>query len=74
MQKLLLLATVLLALLLSACGQKGPLYIPSEQEGPAVAPASSSPSSAEDINQELEDAKRAPSQDDVTLDESEDER
>jgi predicted small lipoprotein YifL len=62
MPKRVMLVPVLLALLLSACGQKGPLYIPPEQQGPAAGPIEGGGAGAEDIDEEMEDVERPPAQ------------
>lgn len=67
------LAPVLLALMLSACGQKGALYIPPEQQSPASQPPEAGVTAADSLDQELEEAERAPAetQDAQTLEEGE---
>lgn len=67
-------AVVVLAFLLTACGQKGPLYIPPEQQSPAASPAVPGATTADDLDRELERNKRPPaaSQDEQTLEGEED--
>lgn len=74
MLKSMTLAPVLLALLLSACGQKGGLYIPPEQQSPASQSPQSGATAAEDIDQELDEVERPPAetQDEETLEDEED--
>lgn len=70
MRKLIKLVPLLLVVLMVACGQKGGLYIPPEQESPAAAPGSATPTTAEDLDQQLEEGRRTPpaeTQDEETL-------
>lgn len=63
MRKSVMLGPILLSFLLSACGQKGPLFIPPEQLSPAAAPVEAGGSAgAEAIDEEMEDVERPPAQ------------
>lgn len=64
MPKLLVLVPLLVGLLITACGQKGLLYIPPEQQTAASAP----PDAAEALDEDLAEVERpiAQSQDEET--------
>lgn len=57
MRRHLVLAAVLSALLLTACGQKGPLYLPPEQQPPAPPAAEPADESAQTPNPEQSNAQ-----------------
>lgn len=56
-RKRLAAALVALALLLAACGQRGPLYLP--EKAPEAAPAQEQPTTAEEDEDETDGAREA---------------
>ena len=67
MRRTLLMAPLMLVVILGGCGQKGPLYIPPEQEAPAVATPDPGLTAAEEIDRDLDAAVPAETQDEQTL-------